>query len=318
MDLEKKKRFLFIVNPISGGKKKENFKDKVSQHLDPSHNSWEIINTEYPGHATRIVIDNLNRFNVFVAVGGDGTVNEVGKALVNTDKIMGIVPVGSGNALGRVLHIPLSVSRALDLLSKGNLKSIDSLTINEQRFFNVAGVGFDAHIAHRFAKHHQRGFVSYAQLVTRDFLKYRSEEYELIVDGKNRKVKAFLITIANSPQYGNNAFIAPCAKIADGFLDVCIMKEFPVVLAADMGVRLFDKRIQYSKYCNYLRGHEVIIRHPGKFEYHIDGEPMIGENELVVKIDPASLNVIHNPSWRFWDEKFSNFASKKKWFRDID
>lgn len=286
------KKILFIINPISGvGKQRivENLIDKV---LDLQQFTYEIAYTEYAKHAIEISSEFAPKFDVLVAVGGDGTVNEISHGLIGTNTHLAIIPTGSGNGLARSLKIPLNVEKAIENINKYNSHTIDSATINDKIFVNVAGIGFDAKISHRFASYGKRGLWSYVKLTLNEFFNYSPKKYKLIIDGRVIKKKAFLISFANSSQFGNNAYIAPKALVDDGFIDISLMKKFPLLAAPVVGFKLFDKKVDSSRYVDSFRGKHIMIRRKKAIKAHIDGEPVVFGNDIFIKVQPLSLKVL--------------------------
>lgn len=288
-----KKKILFIINPISGGKKKDKFETVAHRYLDERLFSPEFVFTQEPNHAEQLAREGLaNKFDFITAVGGDGTVNEVAKALLGTQTPLGIIPEGSGNGLARALHIPLEKKDAINLLNRLAVKEIDAGYINGIPFFNMAGIGFDALISSRFAKKDLRGPLGYMQTVFYEISNYKPLDYEIDVDGRACKRKAFMISIANSPQYGNEAYISPNASMEDGLLDVCIVKPFPLFILPKMIYHLFSKTADKTKYVEIIHGKKIKIKRSMDEEVHIDGEPLILNKDLEITVFPKSLKVI--------------------------
>jgi len=288
----KKKRILFIVNPFSGLGKQRMFKSLATKELSRSEWSWDIALTKHAGHATTLSSEAVGHCDIVVAVGGDGTVNEVGSGLIGTDTVMGIIPAGSGNGLARHLNIPLKVNRALQMFNQYNVMSIDALKVGHRYSLNVSGVGFDGHISHLFAQATQRGPLGYLRLITREFSKYKSKQYRLVIDGNVIDREAFLISFANSTQYGNNAHIAPGAKIDDGWIDVCIIRDFPKVEAPALLISLFDQTIDQSKYDEIILGRHITVECDEPLMPHLDGEPLNHEGSLSIEMMPLALKVM--------------------------
>ena len=286
-----KKSILFIINPISGGKSKSNFPGLASKHLDHSVFDARFVFTERSGHARELALENADT-DIIVAVGGDGTINEVASALEGTGKSMGIIPYGSGNGLARAMAIPLKDTDAVSRLNNLNATQIDSGTLNGCKFFNMAGVGFDAHISRRFAKHRDRGFGGYVQTTFREISTYQSQHYTLEIDGKTYERNAFMISIANSSQYGNNAHISPSASVKDGLLDVCIIRPFPLYIFPVIGLRMFNKTTHRSRFVEIIKGREIRILRKGPGAVHVDGEPQLMDAELNIRVKPLSLSVL--------------------------
>lgn len=286
-----KKSILFIINPISGGKSKIHFPDLAAKHLDQSLFDARFTFTECAGHARDIAKEN-SQADIIVAVGGDGTINEVASSLEGSGKCMGIIPYGSGNGLARAMAIPLNDADAVLRLNNLNSTLIDSGTLNGQKFFNMAGVGFDAHISRRFANHSERGLGGYVQTTFREISGYQSQNYILEIDGKTYARKAFMISIANSSQYGNNAHISPFASVKDGLLDICIVRPFPMYIFPVMGLRMFSRTTHRSKFVEIIKGREIRILRQSEGAVHLDGEPQLMEAELNIRVRPASLCVL--------------------------
>ncbi|UII30021.1 YegS/Rv2252/BmrU family lipid kinase [Fulvivirga ulvae] len=293
--MESKKKILFIVNPKSGTRDKRNIPMLLEKYLDSDKFVYETIFTCYAGEASKISETNRNKFDIIVAIGGDGTINEVAGPLTNSNTVLGIIPCGSGNGLARHLKIPRNIKRAIQLLNKRCTSTIDTITLDEKTFLNVAGVGFDAHIAQLFAKTKKRGFLSYAKLAMKEIRRFISIDYQLIIDGQERLEKApFLISIANSTQFGNNAHIAPNALIADGLMDVCVLRKVPAWYYPILIYRMFTGTLTRSKYYQTWQGKEVQIRllsdASGK-HMHIDGDPYSINSIMKLKVNPLSLKV---------------------------
>ncbi len=267
--------------------------DKLRQFFQATSHFFDIEYTGKKRLADTIVKERFSEFEVFVAVGGDGTINEVGREVTGTDKIMGIVPNGSGNGLARTLNIPLDVDGALEKIRKMVVEKIDAVMVNDaQYFFNVAGIGFDAYVAHKFDKLENRGLAGYVNVILKKFFFYQSKKFKFSENGHSRKEKAFLISFANNSQYGNNAHIAPMAKYDDGKFDLCILKSFPWWKTPELAVRLFNKSIHESKYYSHQLLEELLIERKGKIIAHLDGEPFVFKNELKLEVLPKALQVI--------------------------
>ena len=288
------KKILFIINPISGKKPKKDIEQIIHKTIDYKQFELHISKTEYAGHAyeiaNRAVADN---FAIIVAVGGDGTVNEIGKALINSKTIMAIIPKGSGNGLARFLKMPHKIKKAIEIINKMNYFSIDTIRINDYPFFNVAGIGFDAHIAHLFAQSEQRGFQSYAKLVLKEFQKYEDKFYRLLIDGKKIETeKTFMLSFANSSQFGNDAHIAPLAKINDGLVDVCILKKFPDFRSPEIIFKLYARGLIKSRYYQIYKAKHIELSAQENILGHVDGEPVNFGKNIKIDVLANSLKMI--------------------------
>lgn len=292
-----KEKIAFIINPTSGTVSKKNIPDIAKEVLDLKKYEPVFYFTREPGHATRLAIRCLREdIKKIVAVGGDGTVNEIAKTLIKTDASLGIIPCGSGNGLARYLKIPMKTQDAFALLNNCQESAMDYGTINDNPFFCTCGVGFDAHIGSKFANNKRRGFITYIKETVLAFFTYRPKKYKLKIDGNKYKNQAFMVTVANAGQYGNDAYIAPSADIRDGLLDVCILSPFPKVKAVDIGIRLFKRTLDKSQYLNVIKGKKISIKRKKKGEVHLDGEPAIMGKKLKISIEPLGLKVLipHN------------------------
>jgi diacylglycerol kinase (ATP) len=286
------RKALFIINPISGGKKKDDVPELIKKYLDAAKFEAVMVYSNGPAHARQIAKEAANKFDLIVAVGGDGTINEVGSAIVGTDTILGIVPYGSGNGLARFLGISMNAPQAIRALNTGRVKLIDSAKVNGQPFFNMAGMGFDAHISEVFAKRKKRGFFTYLVSSIEEFNKYKPEVYRIEVDGNVFEREAFMLSFANSSQYGNNAHISPHASVQDGLLDICIIKQFPFWRLFEMGMRMLTKTTEGTKYLEIIRGKHIIVKRANPGPIHLDGEPQITGVQTQIEIVPDSLKVI--------------------------
>jgi diacylglycerol kinase (ATP) len=287
-----KGKALFIINPISGGKKKDGVPDLIEKNLDTGRFTPVILFTDSVSHARQLAKEAVNKFDLVVAVGGDGTVNEVASAIVGTNTALGIIPFGSGNGLARFLKIPMDPQEAIKTLHSARIETIDSATLNGLPFFNMAGMGFDAHIAEVFSHNKKRGFVSYIKSAFEEINKYKPQLYKIEIDGKAYEREAFMVSFANSSQYGNNAHISPHASVQDGLLDMCVIKPFPFWRLVEMGIRMIMKTADKVKFLQIIRGKHIKIKRTGPGPVHLDGEPQTVGADIVVEVLPASLKVI--------------------------
>lgn len=287
------KKILFVINPISGGKKKTVFNKTVLEVLDLEkfHPSFQL--TTGPNHAYEIGLQAVaEKYDAVVAVGGDGTINELGAALMGTGVPMGIIPEGSGNGLALYLGIPINETAALRRINRFDVQAVDAGIINDRPFFNVAGLGFDASVSDRFANDTQRGPIGYLRSVINVLANYKPSKYTLRIDGETLEREAFMISVANSPQFGNNAYIAPHASVNDGILDVCIVKKFPLYFLPMMVFHLFNRSVDQSEYVEIIPGKEIFIERKDSGPVHVDGEPLSMEGNLSVSVKPNSLKII--------------------------
>lgn len=289
-----KKDIEFVINPIAGTKSKLNFKDLIQQHLNLKELNFNISYTKERGHAHELASQAVMRgVDYIVAVGGDGTVNEVARALIHKKSALGIIPVGSGNGLARHLGIPLSPTLAIESLNNQNQVLIDAGMANNRAFFCTAGIGFDAHIGRKFSMSTKRGFNTYVKTVLQEFLQYKSHTYNIQVDQEPViNIEAFSITFANASQFGNDAYISPEADISDGKLDLCLIKKYPKRVGLHLGLRLFNKTIHQSRFMTIRKIESAVVNCPDADCFHLDGEFLTLEGELKLKIIPQCLNIL--------------------------
>ena len=289
----REKKAVFIINPKAGTKNIADLPEKINSELK-DHFYSDILFWEHPEMDIKsIVKENISQgTDIFVAIGGDGTVNKVAEALTGTGVPLGIIPTGSGNGLSRHLKIPLNLKKAIRSLINGNTIDIDTCKINNRPFFCTSGVGFDAYVGKLFADSGKRGFKTYAKIIMSEFARYQPQEYILTIDGEVIRTEAFLVTFANAGQYGNAAVIAPDADICDGYIDVIILKPFRVINSLELATRLYTRTIHMSKWTETYRGKEISLTRKTPGMVHYDGEPYEMGESLDISIDPLSLRVI--------------------------
>ena len=289
----RKKVILFIVNPISGIGKQKNIEELIKDNLDVSSYDYQVKFTKGPGHGTELAKEAVaSGVDVVVAIGGDGTVNEIGQTLVGSDTALGIIPTGSGNGLARHLKIPFRFDKAVAIINRGKIRKIDTATINDQVFLSIAGVGYDAFVAKKFANASKRGFFTYFRIVSNEYSQYRPKKYILEVDGRIIKRRALAITFANSNQFGNNTSIDPKAKLDDGLVDVCIVRRIPLLLVPLYVPMLFFKTFHKTHYIEIIRAKKAVVTRKKGKTIHLDGDPSETGKVLEMKVNPLSLNII--------------------------
>ncbi|MGD1841481.1 MAG: diacylglycerol/lipid kinase family protein [Thermonemataceae bacterium] len=289
----KKKKALFVINPISGGKSKDSVGKLIDRHIDNEHFDVELVFTEREHHATELTRQAIkNNKDYIIAVGGDGTINEVAQALIGTDKTLGVLPLGSGNGLARHLKIPLRADRAIKLINKQHTVRIDTCMVNNQPFLCTSGVGFDAYVSALFAQSGSRGFSTYVKSTLKAFYNFQPEDYYNKTDEHEMEMKAFSVTFANASQYGNDAYIAPQANIKDGLLDVCLLAPFPKWQMPSVGLGLFTKSLPKMPYYQSFRTKKVVLERKKAGASHLDGENFTFGERLEVAIKPKSLNIL--------------------------
>ncbi len=288
------KKLLVVLNPIAGARRKINLEERVREWMglsfEVSFLYWETADFDIT-----LAIKNRikeERFEIVVAAGGDGTVNRTARALVNSDTAFAILPLGSGNGLARHFKIPMNLENAACVIAKGKVIKMDTCQINDENFFCTAGTGFDAHIGDLFANSGKRGFSTYTKIVGREFKNYKSSDYKIIADGKEINVKAFLVTVANANQYGNNVYISPDADITDGLMNVVVLKPFGLIHAPALASRLFLKNMHKATLVETFKAKQVDVFRNDSGPIHFDGEPFVMGNELRFRIFPNSMQII--------------------------
>jgi YegS/Rv2252/BmrU family lipid kinase len=292
----KKESITFIVNPISGTKSKDTLPLLIKQEIDDSRYECEIVETEYAGHAAEIASQcAADHKDICVAVGGDGTVNEVARSLAHSETALGIIPCGSGNGLARHLCLPMDMKQALQVINAGKTDYFDYGIINDQPFFCTCGMGFDAYVSLKFAESGKRGLATYVENVLKEGFTYKPDTYVITDESGHHQYNAFLVACANASQYGNNAYIAPEASMQDGLLDVIIMEPFNIIEAAKVGFDLFAKTLKSNKHIKTFQARSIHISRNEPGAVHFDGDPTKMGTDIDVRIEPLGLKAIINP-----------------------
>ena len=287
-----KRKILAVINPISGTSNKEFMPETIARCIDPDKFDVVVRFTQHASHATLLTEEAIKEgFYGVIAVGGDGTINEVAAALRDSSTALGIIPCGSGNGLARHLGIPMNVGKALEIINLDNIESLDYCTANDRPFFCTCGVGFDAHVSQKFAEAKKRGPLSYIQKTLVEYLKYRCKTYSIEMNDRVVTEKAFVIACGNASQYGNNAFITPRASMHDGLIDVTVIHPFTPLDTAVLGVLLFTRHIDQDTNINTFRTSELTIHRPKPDVMHIDGEPIMMDADIHIKCHKAGIKI---------------------------
>ncbi len=281
--------FHFIINPNAGSKNKVKYTKLI--HLIKSNSAHTIWETTEPLEATHFAQQAIEKGATrIIAIGGDGTINEVASVLVGKSIPLGIIPVGSGNGLARHLNIPLNYKKAFQKALVGASIKIDVGYINNKPFFCTAGIGFDAAVAHRFANSSGRGLINYMKATTKTLFNYKPIEVSI---NKAPLEKVFSLSIANANQFGNNAYISPFSNIQDGQLELVKIGILNKIQAGILAIRLFKKSIHHSKNVTLQSCKEASIHYLKNAPIHIDGENLLTDNELLnITISTLALTVI--------------------------
>lgn len=287
-------RYRIIFNPKSGhAPRNAKLRREATAFLEREQLQGDIVDTTHPHHATELAKNAIAEgCDVVVAMGGDGTLNEVARAVTNTSAILGLIPCGSGNGLGRHLGLPNGGTASLRVLRKATVRTIDTGVANGLPFFNVMGVGFDAEISSQFNRLTKRGFLAYVRTGLRTWMTYQPQDYAIRNGTRQLALPAFVIAVANSDQYGNDCFIAPGAKVDDGLLDLTAIRPFGNLGLLPLATQLFRRTVQQSPHVESLRGDHFLIERSEAGPIHTDGEVHLTDATVEVSIKPQSLRVL--------------------------
>jgi diacylglycerol kinase (ATP) len=287
----KTERIFLIINKYAGHKNGAKAVEFVIPYLNKKGYLVEYSFTNHPGHATELATKASNDgFDLVVAVGGDGTVNEVAQGLIGTKSPMGIIPMGSGNGLARELGISMNIHKSTISLVNGKNLQLDVCKLSEQRFLCTSGIGFDAMIAHKMSKSASRGFLKYVQLVIQESIFFKPLNIRMKIDGVLIEESVFLITFANASQFGNNAYIAPTASMTDGLIDVVVVRKFTKIWMPIFAVALFSKFIPKLPFVDCYKAKRIELELADTPYYHFDGEP----GNLII---PAKISLDEKKIW---------------------
>lgn len=315
-----KEKICLIINPISGTESKKNIPEEVAAAFNQKQYDIIIRVTGYPEHATEIATNAAKEgFKYVIVAGGDGTVNEVAKAVVHTDTTLGIIPFGSGNGLARELGIPLDPEQAIEIILQHHTRDIDYGVANGHIFFCTCGFGFDAFISDKFAEGKKRGPLGYVRDILESVVDFRSEDYEITTDTETLQENAFILTCANASQYGNDAHIAPGASMDDGMLNVSILKPLNALEIPQTTLQLFTNNIDKNSKMTTLLTRNLKIKRSREGVMHVDGEPVNTGKEIIVETIPKGLKVLvpdHVAIDKKRKENETIFSSLTRWFSE--
>ena len=281
----------FIINPIAGTGKQKDISRNIEKLIDKEKFYYDIIFTDSPNHATKITQDAINNnYDLVIAVGGDGTVSECATALIGSETALAVIPCGSGNGFAYHFKVKRKINDALQELNNNTIKYIDSCEANNIPFVNVSGIGFDAHIANLFASTKKRGFFSYIKLTLKE-LSYQAQEYTIEYSNTRETLNAFAIVFANATQYGNDAEIAPNAKVDDGLIDFIIIRKFPNWKIPLFVLDVLRGKTHLNKNVRIIKSKEMKIYTKQPFA-HLDGEIKHFANPIHVKISSKKLKIM--------------------------
>lgn len=285
-------KIVFIINPASGSRRNKPDEVFFRKHYDSSSEIL-FLESKNKGHASELAESAVaGNADAVIAVGGDGTVNEIAKILNGTTCALGIIPCGSGNGLARHHKISLNIPDAIGVVKRFKVIEHDSILINDQLCFNVSGIGFDAHVAHLFGKDGRRGFSTYVRLVMKEFSAYRETVIKVISPMETIEQPVMLAAIANASQFGNNASIAPFADTNDGIADITLVRKMNAWLLPSFAFSVFNRQVGNSRYAKLIRGEKFTIECENPLPLHLDGEPAGYSDKFEINTLKGSLKII--------------------------
>jgi len=290
---ESKKTILFIINPISGGHNKAEIIKAIPKLLDKNVFDVSITHTKRAAHAAKIAKKAVeNNIDIVAAVGGDGTINEIASQLVNTNTTLAIVPCGSGNGLARDLGISLYYKKAIRQINLLNIKKIDVGICNNQYFFSLTGIGYDAKVAYNFNRGKKRKFSGYAWAIFKHYFYAKDQYYEIELEDEKITGKFFFIAIANCSQWGYGVKVAPDAKLDDSIFAVTLCKKPPIFPIITFIIKMLSGKITSSKYSTFKTCRKILVTSNNKFFYHLDGDAKGISQKIEVDILHKALSIV--------------------------
>jgi diacylglycerol kinase (ATP) len=291
--MSESKKVFFIINRFSGTGYQDSIEGRIIDECASLKYGCTIEYTQKRGHATELAQQAVaEKFDMVFAVGGDGTVNEVAQGLVGSNVAMGILPNGSGNGLARHLGVPMKFASALQLMTSTQVINMDTMSVNGKLSVNVSGIGFDGHVAGMFGKNGKRGLAGYTKLVLKEFLSYNEIQAKVLIDGIPHETSSFIIALANSSQFGNNARVAPLASVCDELIDVCFIRKIPFHRVIGFATHMFTGTLDRSSLVQIRKGKNITIEFPETVAFHIDGEPQEPASKFDVHVDAGRLRMI--------------------------
>lgn len=288
-------KMIFILNPISGffNFRRQRIRYQILNEIRNHRMDAEIRYTKYAGHAYDIACDVVKEgYKYVVVAGGDGSINEVARALVHTDVALGIIPAGSGNGLARHLKIPFSIKKALTVINNRKVRQADVLKVNDYYAVSLAGIGFDAMVADHYSKDKRRGFITYIQSAMIEYVNYLPETMEIKTEELELSEDLFFVILANSNQFGYNFRIAPHADLFDGYMDIVILKDLPIVAAPLSSIQIFTGHADESLFISMFKTKKITIVRKKAGIVNIDGDPRKTEKIIEAKVIEQGLRII--------------------------
>ncbi len=288
-----KQKIRFIINPISGKKHREHLPEQIKANLDLSEFDYEITVSEYAGHAKLLAQEAIDaHYDILAVAGGDGSINEVGTPLIGTDTALAVIPCGSGNGLSHCLNIPLDPIKALEVINGNRKRKIDTVEVNGLPFISISGTGYDAKVADDYSKDPRRGFETYFRYIIRNYITMKEHPYSIVLPDETLDVNAFFISFANSNQMGYDMPISPHASLWDGLVDLCIVQKPNPLELPIMGGFMLDGMMDKAPKVKIIQTPEATIIRPKADVINLDGESVMMDKDLHLKVNPLSLNII--------------------------
>lgn len=287
---QKSNKALFILNPFAGIPP---VKTIISKELKRRRNKLAWCKSLSIDESGTLIRQNFDLYDIFIAAGGDGTVHTIATKLIGTDKSLGVLPIGSGNGFAKELGFKSSIRSLLQDIEQNENILVDVIEINDLLCLNVAGIGLDSFVAHSFDRLKRRGFWAYVRLTLKNFFSLKPFRVNIEIEGEwTLSEDLFLLTIANTRQFGNRAYIAPGASPTDGKIDLVLIRPFPRYLFPVFIFRLFTKSINRSKYVRTLKTDRKITISSEETRFHVDGEPVEITGKTVIRIRKGALKVL--------------------------
>lgn len=283
----------FIVNPISGGLDKSEVVQLIETYIDSNKYDYEVLWTKYSGHGFKLARKAVEKgVDIVCAVGGDGSVHNIASGMVNSDSILAIIPIGSGNGLARHLQIPMNIKEAISTINQMKIRAIDVVKINRKYFFNVAGFGFDGHISKLFAKTKKRGLANYTNLVLKEFFKAQEDDFSLLFENKKSlNGKALMLSIANGAEFGNGFQVSPKSSLSDGYLELVVTRKPGALTFPSLVMNALKGNAHTSKFVTTYRFKKLTVLKASN-SFHADGEPISVKFPLQIEVNPKALLII--------------------------
>lgn len=277
----------FIINPFSAKKNYQPFLEELKRKVE---NPLYYISESIQG-TDDFIQDNFQNIDIFVAIGGDGTISTIARNLIGTSKILAIFPAGSGNGFSNETNFRKNLDELLEKIKANKSRKIDTFTVNDKLSINVSGTGFDGKVVKEFEKT-SRGFKNYIKVSLKTFFNYKPIKVKFFDEQYQQyNGKYLMLNIANTRQFGNNAYIAPQASKSDGLVDIVLVKKFPLTYSALFAYRMFTKKLKDDDYVTYLPVSEIEFKVNTK-NWHLDGEFNKIKSPIHIKVQPSSLNIL--------------------------